>query len=94
MERKRRDLENSIKYQVLYYPGTDDTLESESYKQFRKGLFLTKELIKYFVSNYITVKTKISILYSPIDVTIDDLIILFPALLVTGEGDVLLDGNS
>lgn len=70
MERKRRDLEIFIKYQVLYYPGTDDILESESYKQFRKGLFLTKELIKYFVSNYITVKTKISILYAPIGVTV------------------------
>ena len=53
-----------------------------------------KELIKYFVSNYITVKTKASILYAPIDVTIDYLIALFPALLVTGEGDVLRDGNS
>lgn len=50
--KKRRDLENPIKYQVFYYPGTDNILELELYKQFGKG--------------YIIEKATTSILYAPI----------------------------
>jgi acetyl esterase len=91
---KQRDkLENSIKYQVLYYPATDDTMSSGSYQKFGVGYYLTRSFMEFFYSNYKPEVPDNSILFTPARATIKDVEGLPPALLVTAEADVLRDGK-
>ncbi|MBM6388152.1 MAG: alpha/beta hydrolase fold domain-containing protein [Paenibacillus sp.] len=92
---KQRNLENKIKYHILYYPTTDASLSSESYKQFADGYFLTKSLIEYFFKNYLSSdedrKNKLAL---PVNAMVNDLFGLPAGLLITAEADVLRDGKT
>ncbi|KAI9273146.1 Alpha/Beta hydrolase protein [Helicostylum pulchrum] len=89
---KQRNLENKIKYQVLYYPATDASLSSESYKQFADGYFLTKAGVEYHIKKYLSSdEDKNNKFAFPVNATVEDLIGLPAGLLVTAEADVLRD---
>ncbi|CAO0793146.1 unnamed protein product [Mucor circinelloides] len=91
LAKQRNNLKNSIKYQVLYYPATEDNFATESYKKFGDGYYLTAGLTKLFFGNYKTEEAKDSILLCPGKATVEDVTGVPPALLVTGEADVLRD---
>lgn len=82
----------SIKKQLLYYPVTDANFETDSYNQFEENYFLTKEGMKWFWDQYTTdEKEREKITASPLRATIEELKDLPPAMILTGEADVLRD---
>lgn len=94
MLEKQRSLENKIKFQFLYYPATDYTMDSESHRLFGKGHFLTKEVIKFFYSSYLRDENdQCNMIAFSSNATVQDLSGLPPALMITGEADPLRDGN-
>ncbi|KAI8643285.1 Alpha/Beta hydrolase protein [Parasitella parasitica] len=91
LAKKRNNLVNSIKYQILYYPATNDNFATESYKKFGEGYYLSNSLIRLFYNNYKTEEDKDNILLCPGKATVKEVAGVPPALLVTGEADVLRD---
>ncbi len=82
----------SIKQQLLYYPVTAANFDTESYNEFGENYFLTKEGMKWFWDQYTTSdKERAEITASPLQATKEDLTSLPPALIITGEADVLRD---
>jgi acetyl esterase len=81
-----------INQQLLYYPVTDYSFETESYQQFAENYFLAKEGMKWFWANYLPegqdAKTKT---ISPLQATKADLEGLPAAMILNGEADVLRD---
>jgi len=81
-----------IAYQVLFYPVTDGCMDTESYKQFAQGPWLTKPAMEWFWEAYEPDKTaRMKPLLSPLHASIDQLKDLPPALVITAENDVLRD---
>ncbi|VFB19148.1 alpha/beta hydrolase [Pseudomonas fragi] len=82
----------AIKYQVLLWPVTDANFDTESYKQFAEGHFLTRNMMKWFWDNYTTDPKQRADLYaSPLRASVDQLKGLPPALVQTASADVLRD---
>ncbi|GAB6093225.1 alpha/beta hydrolase [Furfurilactobacillus curtus] len=82
----------SILQQLLFYPVTDATFTTTSYDQFAEGYYLTKDGMKWFWDQYTTdEKQRAEITASPLRATIEQLRKLPPALIITGEADVLRD---
>jgi acetyl esterase/lipase len=78
--------------QVLFYPVTDANFDTGSYRQFAEGYFLSREGMKWFWDQYTTSEEeRAQITASPLRATIEQLTGLPPALVVTGEADVLRD---
>lgn len=81
-----------IKKQLLYYPVTDANFDTESYQQFAEDYFLTKEGMKWFWDQYTTdEQERAKITASPLRATSEELKGLPPAMILTGEADVLRD---
>ena len=81
-----------IGLQVLFYPVTDATFDTPSYRQFANGYWLTREAMKWFWDSYLPDKTaRKQPLVSPLQATTDQLAGLPPALVITNEYDVLRD---
>lgn len=81
-----------IKLQVLFWPVTDASFETESYNQFASGYFLSKNMMKWFWDNYTTdLSQRAEIYASPLRATSEQLRGLPPALVQTAENDVLRD---
>lgn len=81
-----------LKLQVLFWPVTDATFETESYNRFSSGYFLTKNMMKWFWDNYtVDPKQRAEIHASPLRATADELRGLPPTLVQTAENDVLRD---
>lgn len=81
-----------IKAQILIYPVVDASMESESYKEFQNGPWLSKKAMEYFWNAYMPEKSeRNNILISPINAKHEKLINLPPALIITAENDVLRD---
>jgi hypothetical protein len=75
-----------------FYPVTDANFETESYKEFAEGYFLGREGMKWFWDQYTTDPAqRAEITASPLRASIEDLTGLPPALVITGEADVLRD---
>jgi acetyl esterase len=90
MSKRRNGL--LINQQLLYYPVTDSNFETESYKKFAEGYFLTKEGMQWFWDQYTTnEKERSEITASPLKADSTDLQGLPPAMILTGEADVLRD---
>ncbi|CAO3619066.1 unnamed protein product [Cunninghamella echinulata] len=84
----------NIKYQIMFYPVVDDDFETESYNEFQDGYFLTRDSMKWFWDAYLPDKSKRNeITASPLKATVEELKGLPPALIITGEADVLRDGG-
>jgi len=81
-----------IKLQVLFWPVTNAYFETESYKLYAKGRFLTKTLMLWMWDNYTTDTIKRNEIYaSPLLATLEQLKGLPPALIQTAENDILRD---
>jgi acetyl esterase/lipase len=82
----------SLVQQVLFYPVTDASFDTGSYEQFADGYFLTREGMKWFWDQYTTDPAqRAEITASPLRADTDQLKGLPPALVITGEADVLRD---
>jgi len=82
----------TLRCQVMFWPVTDANFETESYKQFAEGYFLTKTMMKWFWDAYTTdPKQRKEIYASPLQATLEQLEGLPPALVQTAGNDVLRD---
>ncbi|SDT11956.1 alpha/beta hydrolase [Pseudomonas granadensis] len=81
-----------IRFQLLLWPVTDSHFETDSYKQFAEGHFLSKNMMTWFWDSYTTdLSARAQIYASPLKASIDQLKGLPPALVQTAGLDVLRD---
>ncbi|MGW1796263.1 alpha/beta hydrolase [Streptomyces sp. NPDC001984] len=90
MAKERGDV--PLVQQVLFYPVTDAAFDTPSYHQFAEGYFLRRDAMQWFWDQYTTDENqRAEITASPLRATTDQLRGLPPALVITGEADVLRD---
>ncbi|MCG8927960.1 alpha/beta hydrolase [Lentzea sp. CC55] len=78
--------------QVLFYPVTDASFDTDSYLQFAEGYFLRRDGMQWFWDQYTTNPLeRAEITASPLRATRDQLAGLPQALVITAEADVLRD---
>jgi len=78
--------------QVLFYPVTDANFDTPSYEQFAEGYFLSRDGMQWFWDQYTTSEAQRNeVTASPLRATAEQLAGLPPALVITGEADVLRD---
>ncbi|WP_438350857.1 alpha/beta hydrolase [Paenibacillus sp. FA6] len=81
-----------ISKQLLFYPVTDASFDTDSYHQFAEGYFLQRDGMKWFWEQYTDdPNDREQITASPLRATIEQLRDLPEALIITGEADVLRD---
>ncbi len=81
-----------ICFQALFYPVTDAKMNTQSYKDFENGPWLSKKAMEWFWDAYTpdkNIRNKPEI--SPINAEEKDLKILPPTLIITAENDILRD---
>jgi len=82
----------AIQYQALLYPVTDANFDTDSYRQFADGPWLTKRAMEWFWDAYAPSRTdRAKITASPLRASAEQLEGLPPALVITDENDVLRD---
>jgi acetyl esterase len=82
----------SFVQQVLFYPVTDASFDTDSYHQFAEGYFLRRDAMQWFWDQYtVDAAQRSEITASPLRASLDELAGLPPALVITGEADVLRD---
>ncbi|MFJ8961826.1 alpha/beta hydrolase [Lentzea sp. NPDC102401] len=82
----------ALKAQVLFYPVTDASFDTDSYLQFAEGYFLRRDGMQWFWDQYTTNPLeRAEITASPLRATKDQLAGLPQALVITAEADVLRD---
>jgi acetyl esterase len=90
MAKERGDVQFAA--QVLFYPVTDAAFDTASYAEFAEGYFLRRDGMQWFWDQYTTDEAeRAQITASPLRATLDQLTGLPPALVITGEADVLRD---
>ncbi|KAA0940596.1 alpha/beta hydrolase [Streptomyces apricus] len=90
MAKERGDV--PLVQQVLFYPVTDASFDTGSYHQFATGYFLRRDGMQWFWDQYTTDEAqRAEITASPLRATTEQLTGLPPALVITGEADVLRD---
>ncbi|WP_439678663.1 alpha/beta hydrolase [Embleya sp. MST-111070] len=90
MAKERGDV--PLVQQVLFYPVTDANFDTASYHQFAEGYFLRRDGMQWFWDQYTTDPAqRAQITASPLRAGVDQLSGLPPALVITGEADVLRD---
>ncbi|MFJ9118605.1 alpha/beta hydrolase [Streptomyces sp. NPDC102394] len=90
MAKERGDV--PLVQQVLFYPVTDASFDTASYHQFATGYFLRRDGMQWFWDQYTTDETeRAQITASPLRASTEQLTGLPPALVITGEADVLRD---
>ncbi|MEE1758580.1 MULTISPECIES: alpha/beta hydrolase [unclassified Streptomyces] len=90
MAKQRGDV--PLVQQVLFYPVTDAGFDTGSYHQFATGYFLRRDGMRWFWDQYTTDEAeRAQITASPLRASVDQLKDLPPALVITGEADVLRD---
>ncbi|MET8453659.1 alpha/beta hydrolase [Streptomyces sp. NPDC005209] len=90
MAKERGDV--PLVQQVLFYPVTDASFDTGSYHQFAEGYFLRRDGMQWFWDQYTTAEAeRARITASPLRATTEQLTGLPPALVITGEADVLRD---
>jgi acetyl esterase len=78
--------------QLLFYPVTDANFDTASYLQFAEGYYLRRDGMQWFWDQYTTDEDKRNEIFaSPLRAGLDQLAGLPPALVITGEADVLRD---
>ncbi|HUQ60002.1 alpha/beta hydrolase [Lentzea sp.] len=81
-----------LKAQVLFYPVTDASFDTDSYLQFAEGYFLRRDGMQWFWDQYTTNPVeRAEITASPLRATTEQLSGLPQALVITAEADVLRD---
>ncbi|GAA4838580.1 alpha/beta hydrolase [Paenibacillus vulneris] len=82
----------AIHKQLLFYPVIDASFDTDSYKQFAEGYFLSREGMQWFWDQYTTSpEERARITASPLRASTGQLKGLPPALIITAEADVLRD---
>ncbi|WP_406221122.1 alpha/beta hydrolase [Streptomyces canus] len=90
MAKERGDV--PLVQQVLFYPVTDASFDTGSYRRFAEGYFLRRDAMQWFWDQYTTdEKQRAEITASPLRASVDQLRDLPPALVITAEADVLRD---
>ncbi|MEU1271528.1 alpha/beta hydrolase [Streptomyces sp. NPDC005799] len=90
MAKQRGDV--PLVQQVLFYPVTDASFDTPSYHQFAEGYFLRRDAMQWFWDQYTTDEAeRAQITASPLRASTEQLAGLPPALVITGEADVLRD---
>ncbi|KNE80647.1 MULTISPECIES: alpha/beta hydrolase [Streptomyces] len=90
MAKERGDV--PLVQQVLFYPVADAAFDTPSYHRFAEGYFLRRDAMQWFWDQYTTDENqRAEITASPLRATTDQLRGLPPALIITGEADVLRD---
>ncbi|MFF7467315.1 alpha/beta hydrolase fold domain-containing protein, partial [Streptomyces sp. NPDC008092] len=90
MAKERGDV--PLLQQVLFYPVTDASFDTNSYHQFATGYFLRRDGMQWFWDQYTTDETeRAQITASPLRATTEQLTGLPPALVIVAEADVLRD---
>ncbi|MFF2996616.1 alpha/beta hydrolase [Streptomyces sp. NPDC057950] len=78
--------------QVLFYPVTDASFETPSYRQFAKGYHLRRDTMQWFWDQYTTDEAqRAKVTASPLRATPEQLTDLPAALVITAEADVVRD---
>ncbi|GAB2997510.1 alpha/beta hydrolase [Saccharothrix stipae] len=78
--------------QVLFYPVTDASFDTPSYREFAEGYFLRRDAMQWFWDQYTTDEAqRAEITASPLRASVEQLTGLPPALVITAEADVLRD---
>ena len=78
--------------QVLFYPVTDANFETDSYRQFAEGPWLTKKAMQWFWDAYLPdVEARKRPTAAPLNATLEQLQGLPDALVAVDENDVLRD---
>ncbi|MDR6881346.1 alpha/beta hydrolase [Bacillus sp. 3255] len=81
-----------IHKQLLFYPVTDSSLDTESYKEFATGYFLRQDGMAWFWEQYTAKPSdKEDVYAAPLRATAAQLAGLPEALIITAEADVLRD---
>ena len=81
-----------IKLQLLFYPVTDASFDTESYHQFAEGYFLRRDAMMWFWDQYTAnPQQREEITASPLRASLDELKGMPPTLLINAEADVLRD---
>jgi len=79
-------------FQALLWPVTDANFDTQSYREFAEGRFLTRNMMRWFWDNYTTDPSERNEIYaSPLRATPEQLRGLPPALIQTAGHDVLRD---
>ncbi|MDN4598950.1 alpha/beta hydrolase [Leifsonia virtsii] len=79
-------------HQSLYYPVTEGAQNTESYRTFANGPFLTAKAMAWFWDAYLPdVERRSDVLASPLNATLDELRGLPPALVIVDQNDPLRD---
>lgn len=82
----------SFRFQVLFYPVTDADFTTGSYEQFAEGYWLTRPAMQWYWDSYLPdTERRREPAAAPLHATIEQLRGLPPALVITGEADVLRD---
>ncbi|MFI5671642.1 alpha/beta hydrolase [Streptomyces sp. NPDC051704] len=90
MAQQRGDVR--LSHQVLFYPVTDASFDTDSYRQFATDHYLRREGMQWFWDQYTTdAAQRAEITASPLRATVEQLTGLPPALVITAEADVLRD---
>ncbi|MFJ4467091.1 alpha/beta hydrolase [Streptomyces sp. NPDC089424] len=90
MAKQRGDV--TFVHQSLYYPVTDAAQDTDSYREFADGPFLTARGMAWFWDCYTTDPAqRAEITASPLRATLEELAGLPPALVIVDENDVLRD---
>ncbi|WP_326575715.1 alpha/beta hydrolase [Streptomyces sp. NBC_00481] len=90
MAKQRGDV--PLVQQVLFYPVTDASFDTGSYHRFATGYFLRRDGMQWFWDQYTTDEAeRAQITASPLRASVEQLKDLPPALVITGEADVLRD---
>jgi acetyl esterase len=77
--------------QVLFYPVTDASFDTRSYRQFAEGYHLRRDAMMWYWDQYSTEPQRAEITASPLRATTEQVTGLPPALVITAEADVLRD---
>jgi len=81
-----------LAHQILFYPVTDASFDTGSYHEFAEGYFLRRDAMQWFWDQYTTDPAqRAEITASPLRASTEQLAGLPPALVITGEDDVLRD---
>ena len=81
-----------ITAQLLYYPVTDASFDTGSYRQFASGYWLSRDAMRWYWDQYTTDPAqRAEITASPLRATTDELSGLPQALVIVGEADPLRD---
>jgi acetyl esterase/lipase len=90
LARQRGDV--TFVHQSMYYPVTDAAQDTDSYREFAEGPFLTAKSMAWFWDAYLPDQSvRAEITASPLRASIDELAGLPEAFLIVDENDVLRD---